>query len=102
VSQEERKILSPLSPFFTLFQRLRYITGESYAGHYIPGVGAAIFASNAAGKTKIPLKGLSIGDVRWHLEIEIGICTHGVLLAQGWTDPIGLNAWLPVRPLLIR
>jgi len=44
-----------------------YITGESFAGHYIPAFGAYIHEQNANGAA-VPLKGVSIGD--------------------GWTDPI--------------
>jgi len=40
-----------------------YITGESYAGHYIPAISARIIAENAKGKNpKINLKAVAIGD----------------------------------------
>ncbi|EGD83190.1 hypothetical protein PTSG_03820 [Salpingoeca rosetta] len=47
-----------------------YLTGESFAGHYIPAFAAYIHRKNAASSdaSKIPLKGVSIGD--------------------GWTDPV--------------
>jgi len=49
-----------------------YLTGESYAGHYIPALGNAIYKHNAAlapgNPAYIPLAGLAIGD--------------------GWIDPV--------------
>lgn len=39
-----------------------YITGESYAGHYIPAFGAYIHNKIQSGDSDIPLKGVSIGD----------------------------------------
>jgi vitellogenic carboxypeptidase-like protein len=48
-----------------------YITGESYAGHYIPAFGYKIAKSNQASPPiKIPLKGVAIGD--------------------GWVDPVNM------------
>lgn len=43
-----------------------YITGESYAGHYVPGLAFKIHGENAKGEAKhrIPLAGLAI-DRGW-------------------------------------
>jgi vitellogenic carboxypeptidase-like protein len=39
-----------------------YLTGESYAGKYIPNMAKAIIDHNKGTGTKIPLKGMAIGD----------------------------------------
>ncbi|XP_072974265.1 serine carboxypeptidase 1-like [Typha angustifolia] len=39
-----------------------FITGESYAGHYIPELANAIVANNNADKTIIKLRGVAIGN----------------------------------------
>lgn len=41
-----------------------YVTGESYAGHYVPAIGWKIASENAGGKAKahINLKGIAIGN----------------------------------------
>eukprot|EP00048_Salpingoeca_helianthica_P014045 m.213951 g.213951 ORF g.213951 m.213951 type:complete len:453 (-) comp15581_c0_seq1:3107-4465(-) len=62
-----------MQKFYDYFPQLLnndlYITGESFAGHYIPAFAAKIHDRNkAGGQPHMPLKGVSIGD--------------------GWTDPI--------------
>ncbi|PNG99260.1 Serine carboxypeptidase 3, partial [Tetrabaena socialis] len=41
-----------------------YVTGESYAGHYVPAVSSAIYRANELGQgpLTIPLVGLAIGN----------------------------------------
>lgn len=40
-----------------------YITGESYAGHYVPQLAAAVLQNNKiSGQVQIPLKGVMIGN----------------------------------------
>lgn len=57
-----------VSQFFMLFPHLRandlYITGESYAGKWVPAAAYTIHTFNQAAtkETKINLKGISIGD----------------------------------------
>lgn len=56
-----------MQQFFTLFPDLRinqfYITGESYAGKYIPALAAKIHEENLkSGKSIINLKGMAIGN----------------------------------------
>lgn len=55
-----------LVQFFTLFPELQanpfFITGESYAGKYIPSAGYAIYKHNPSAELKINLQGLFIGD----------------------------------------
>eukprot|EP00049_Salpingoeca_infusionum_P026922 m.28964 g.28964 ORF g.28964 m.28964 type:complete len:478 (-) comp9099_c0_seq1:189-1622(-) len=67
-----RDLYNGLNAFYATFSDLKnvdlYITGESYAGHYIPAFGAYIHSQNAKGGKQVPLKGVSIGD--------------------GWTDPV--------------
>ncbi|CRK97539.1 CLUMA_CG010927, isoform A [Clunio marinus] len=55
-----------LLQFFTLFPNLQnnkfYVTGESYAGKYVPAVSHTIHKNNGGAKLKINLKGLAIGN----------------------------------------
>lgn len=55
-----------LHQYFQLFPHLRdndfYLTGESYAGKYIPSLGMLIHRENAKGKFKINLKGMALGN----------------------------------------
>ncbi|CAF4804418.1 unnamed protein product [Pieris macdunnoughi] len=55
-----------LQQFFTLFPNLFdndfYITGESYAGKYIPSLGLYIHQRNMVSKQKINLKGMALGN----------------------------------------
>ncbi|XP_054285109.1 venom serine carboxypeptidase-like [Macrosteles quadrilineatus] len=54
---------------FPNFQKNKFfITGESYAGHYIPALGHAIHKNNPTAKVKVNLTTMMIGD--------------------GWVDPI--------------
>ncbi|RWS25515.1 putative serine carboxypeptidase CPVL-like protein [Leptotrombidium deliense] len=58
-----RDLYEFLNQFFTLFAELRpndfYVTGESYAGKYVPAIGYKIHTQN---DSKINLKGIAIGD----------------------------------------
>lgn len=49
-----------------------YIAGESYAGHYVPNLAAAILAGNAAASAHTPDKG--------YLNLK------GILVGNAWTD----------------
>lgn len=55
-----------LVQFFTLFPNLQqndfYVTGESYAGKYVPAVGHAIHKRNGGAKVKINFQGMGIGN----------------------------------------
>jgi len=55
-----------LTQFFTLFSEYRkndfYVTGESYAGKYVPSVSYTIHRKNPGAPVKINLKGLVIGN----------------------------------------
>ncbi|GAB6021025.1 hypothetical protein CHUAL_003662 [Chamberlinius hualienensis] len=61
-----------LLQFFTLYPELQpldfYVTGESYAGKYIPAISYKIMQENPSATLKINLKGFAIGD--------------------GWIDPV--------------
>jgi len=77
-------LYSLLLTFYAVFPETAgndlYITGESYAGHYIPAFGYKIFQENNKQPPppfKIPLKGVAIGD--------------------GWVDPINM---IPAYPNL--
>ncbi|XP_060527439.1 venom serine carboxypeptidase-like [Cylas formicarius] len=75
-AQNETKVGSDLYnsllQFFTLFPELQnndfFLTGESYAGKYVPAIGYTIHQNNPTADLKINLKGLIIGN--------------------GWTDPV--------------
>ncbi|VVC91931.1 unnamed protein product [Leptidea sinapis] len=55
-----------MQQFFELFPMLKYndfyITGESYAGKYIPSLGVFIHKQNLIAKNKINLKGMALGN----------------------------------------
>ncbi|KAJ9586809.1 hypothetical protein L9F63_019595 [Diploptera punctata] len=68
------ELYTAMCQFLTLFPELRkvpfYITGESYAGKYVPTLGYTIHQRNPTSKFKINLAGLAVGN--------------------GFTDPITL------------
>lgn len=55
-----------LVQFFRLFPNLQkrpfYVSGESYAGKYIPAIGYTIHSKNSNAQLKINLQGLAIGN----------------------------------------
>uniref|UniRef100_A0A8D8PLP3 Carboxypeptidase n=1 Tax=Cacopsylla melanoneura TaxID=428564 RepID=A0A8D8PLP3_9HEMI len=55
-----------LKQFFTIFPEYQkndfYVTGESYAGKYVPALAYTIHINNPVAKTKINLKGVAIGN----------------------------------------
>lgn len=61
-----KDLYEALLQFFTMFPDLQsrdfYVTGESYAGKYIPAISYTIHQNNPTAKIKINLKGLAIGD----------------------------------------
>ncbi|XP_063233689.1 venom serine carboxypeptidase-like [Bacillus rossius redtenbacheri] len=61
-----RDLYSAMLQFFTLFPELQdhefFISGESYAGKYIPALGHAIHMNNPTASLQINLKGMAIGD----------------------------------------
>lgn len=65
-TQVGRDVLNALVQFFQLFPELQdnnfFVTGESYAGKYVPAVSHAIKYYNIKAKTKINLRGLAIGN----------------------------------------
>lgn len=81
-----RDIHTALQQFFLLFPELQsndfFVTGESYAGKYVPAVSHAIKDFNIKAKTKINLKGLAIGN---------GLCDpENQLLYSDYLYQIGL------------
>lgn len=61
-----KDLYNALLQFFQLFPELQkndfFVTGESYAGKYVPAVSYTIHQNNPNAKQKINLKGLSIGN----------------------------------------
>lgn len=61
-----RDLHTALVQFFDLFPELQqnefYVTGESYAGKYVPAISHAIKDYNIKAKVKINLQGLAIGN----------------------------------------
>jgi len=61
-----RNLYAFLVQFFELFPEYQhndfYVTGESFAGHYVPAVSYVIHLNNPGAKVKINLKGLAIGN----------------------------------------
>ncbi|KAG5880352.1 hypothetical protein JTB14_025771 [Gonioctena quinquepunctata] len=69
-AQNETKVgadlYNAIIQFFTMFPELQkndfFVTGESYAGKYVPALSYTIHKNNADAKLKINLQGLSIGN----------------------------------------
>jgi len=67
-SQDEvaTNLYSALVQFFQVFPDYSknpfYVTGESYAGKYVPSISHKIYLENTQGNGKINLQGLAIGD----------------------------------------
>ncbi|XP_077564526.1 venom serine carboxypeptidase-like [Haemaphysalis longicornis] len=66
VSDASRDMLEFLQQFFTLFGDLAqnefYVTGESYAGKYVPTLAAAVHENAGTMRVKINLRGIAIGN----------------------------------------
>ena len=58
-----------------------WITGESYAGIYVPTLAHTIVESNNAGTTKIPLTGILVGN--GCIGSQAGICANGQYATYG-------------------
>ncbi|CAH2237158.1 jg11131 [Pararge aegeria aegeria] len=65
-TQVGEQLYSTLIQFFQLFPELQenkfFITGESYAGKYVPALAYTIYKKNPTAKIKINLKALAIGN----------------------------------------
>ncbi|XP_023944816.1 venom serine carboxypeptidase [Bicyclus anynana] len=65
-TQVGAQLYSALLQFFQLFPELQsnkfFITGESYAGKYVPALAYTIYKNNPTAKLKINLKALAIGN----------------------------------------
>ncbi|KAG7154151.1 probable serine carboxypeptidase CPVL [Homarus americanus] len=61
-----RDLYAAILQFFMLFPELQrndfFVTGESYAGKYVPALTYTIHKENPTAKLKINLKGMAIGD----------------------------------------
>nr|XP_016812290.2 probable serine carboxypeptidase CPVL isoform X4 [Pan troglodytes] len=61
-----RDLYSALIQFFQIFPEYKnndfYVTGESYAGKYVPAIAHLIHSLNPVREVKINLKGIAIGD----------------------------------------
>lgn len=94
-------LFAALRQFFTLFSELRenafYVTGESYAGKYVPAVGHAIYkhSKSTDPKDKINLQGLAIGN---GLSDPVNQLKYGDYLYQlGLIDTNGLQTFHDVE-----
>ncbi|RZF41060.1 hypothetical protein LSTR_LSTR002692 [Laodelphax striatellus] len=84
-----------LLQFFTLFPNLRendfFISGESYAGKYVPTIAMQIDSGNADKSKKINLKGLTIGNGFCDPENMMGYSDY--LYQIGLLDSKGKNTF---------
>lgn len=66
ISTVSEELYSALEQFFLLFPELQnnafYLTGESFAGHYIPSLGALIDKKNSKKCVQINMKGVIMGN----------------------------------------
>ncbi|KAF7237727.1 putative serine carboxypeptidase CPVL [Varanus komodoensis] len=71
-----RDLYSALTQFFQLFPDYQkndfYVTGESYAGKYVPAIGYYIHTHNPTSKIKINFKGVAIGNGLCDPEMMLG------------------------------
>ncbi|CAG4931554.1 venom serine carboxypeptidase [Colias croceus] len=92
-TQVGEDLYSTLIQFFQLFPELQknkfFITGESYAGKYVPALAYTIHKKNPSAKIKINLKALAIGN-------GLSDPEHQVLYSQ-YLYQIGLIDWNQVK-----
>ncbi|KFM23919.1 Serine carboxypeptidase-like 49 [Auxenochlorella protothecoides] len=94
---DEKCVSNDMLDFFLALYEVRpelagkdlFITGESYAGHYVPAVASRLFRASKSGEvaTPFPLKGLAIGNGLTNPAIQAGWWRYGAyadyLLANG-------------------
>ncbi|KAI8441868.1 hypothetical protein MSG28_005552 [Choristoneura fumiferana] len=65
-TQIGEQLYSTMTQFFKLFPELQknkfFVSGESYAGKYVPALAYTIHKKNPTAETKINLQGIAIGD----------------------------------------
>lgn len=88
-----RNMWEALKQFYTMFPELKqnqlYVTGESYAGKYVPAIGYKIHEENQNGHFHMPLAGVAIGDGLCDPEHQLD---YGDFLYQvGLVDEIDRN-----------
>ncbi|GFR42356.1 hypothetical protein Agub_g3051 [Astrephomene gubernaculifera] len=77
-----------------------FVTGESYAGHYVPAVSNAIYRANelGTGPLTLPLRGLAIGNGLTHPSLQFpayaDFALDNGLISQGLHDSI--QWWMPL------
>jgi len=68
-------LYNTLYQFYQIFEEYRsndlYITGESYAGHYVPACASTIHHMNKNAQKKINLKGIAVGDGLFEVETQV-------------------------------
>lgn len=76
-------LYSALTQFFTVFHEYAdndfYVTGESYAGKYVPAISYKIHVENQVAPKKIKLEGMAIGD---GLVDPVNMLDYGTLLYE--------------------
>ncbi|XP_064080848.1 probable serine carboxypeptidase CPVL isoform X2 [Macrobrachium nipponense] len=87
-----RDLYTAIVQFLTLFPELQkndfYVTGESYAGKYVPALTYTIHQMNPTAELKVNLKGMAIGD---GLCDPVSMTDYGDFLYQvGLIDDIDL------------
>ena len=79
--RDEKRVAEDMLQFLTEFSdahpelkgRDFYVTGESYAGHYVPAVSYAVFEAQRKGEgPSFKLKGLAVGNGLTEPEIQYG------------------------------
>merc|ERR1712060_171480 len=107
VAEDMYQFLQALFKAMPQYNGRFFVTGESYAGHYIPAVTHRIFTGNAnlaAGDVKIALKGMGIGNgltnpteqYKWYPDM---MCKGGGYAPPVITNKVacaGLHAAVPV------
>ncbi len=74
-------VSSPTTYFFH-----RYITGESYGGHYVPASAYMVYINNIAGKAPhVNLAGIAVGNgfvAPYEMSQGAGLYIHGFLIVH--------------------
>ncbi|CAG9767348.1 unnamed protein product [Ceutorhynchus assimilis] len=97
-------LYTALIQFFTLFSELQklafYVSGESYAGKYVPAISYTILQRNPTADLRINLKGLAMGSI---FTDPINQVDYGPLLYQtGLIDRKTLNKYSARTRKIIR